>query len=542
LLSAVLGILIGVIITKLVEGRDTQLALKQAAMIAQLQQAGRQLTETASKITIVPSLDHRMNVLLMGVDSNGRGTKRWANTRSDTMMIVSLDPERKKVGIVSIPRDSRVAIANHGTDKINSAHAIGGPELAVETVQDDFSVPIDHYVVIDAQGLRKVFEALGPIDVLVEKKMHYHDWAGHLHVELEPGPHKLTPEQAEEYVRFRHDPRGDIGRIERQQWFLRQLANKFKEPQVLLKLPELFKIASDYVITDLSPDEMAKIASFGKDIKANQVTSGTVPGRATTINGGSYWEPDYTGAAIVFNRLLGTPMASSVTDNIAAAPSNSAYAATSGLETASKISVTLKYPRGSEPMADAFCLALCDQGYRLKIKIRGDASDCQHEQIVQTSMKADDLLTEKLQAAVPQLASFPVVVSIDDHAPSDFMIVLSPNTVPPVIAAKPEDETPIKKKDQPILIEQAPMATLSDEHRPSRRRKKGRRTAAPSAAAKPDSTAGGDTGGQINLDPAGSPLEPGASAPAPPAAPEPAAPPPPTPSPASAEPAAGPSQ
>src|SRR6202011_2267561 len=104
-------------------------------------------------------------VLLMGVDSNGIGTQRFTSTRSDTMMLISCDPIAKRVGVVSIPRDSRVAIPGHGNDKINAAHAFGGPELAVKTVGEVFQVPIDHYVVIDVQGLRKLFEVLGPVEV-----------------------------------------------------------------------------------------------------------------------------------------------------------------------------------------------------------------------------------------------------------------------------------------------------------------------------------------------------------------------------------------
>lgn len=139
-----------------------------------------------------PKLESRMNVLLMGVDSNGRDTERFTGCRSDTMIIASLDPESKKVSLVSIPRDSRVRIAdNHGVDKINSAHAFGGPELAVKTVGEDFGVPIDHYIVIDTQGLKKVFEALGPVEILIEKPMHYRDRAGRLNIALEPGLNKL---------------------------------------------------------------------------------------------------------------------------------------------------------------------------------------------------------------------------------------------------------------------------------------------------------------------------------------------------------------
>ncbi len=266
-----------------------------------------------SNINLWPKLEKRMNVLLMGVDSNGRDTERFTGCRSDTMMIASLDPKSHKVSLVSLPRDSRVRIAdNHGVDKINAAHALGGPELAVKTVSGDFGVPIDHYIVIDVQGLKKVFEVLGPVDVVVEKPMHYRDRAGHLNIALEPGVVTMDAAKLEEYVRFRHDAKGDIGRIERQQWFMRQVKKKLEEPQVLLKLLDLFKLAGDYVRTDLSCEEMAKLAAFSKEIKPSQIQTAMLPGIGTTIYGGSYWLPEPESAAIVLHRLLGSPLAVAV--------------------------------------------------------------------------------------------------------------------------------------------------------------------------------------------------------------------------------------
>ena len=320
------------------------------------QQATTAIGNAITNSKVMPTLDQRMNILLMGVDSNGVNTQRFVATRSDTMMLVSCDPVSKRVGVVSIPRDSRVSIPGHGNDKINAAHAFGGPELSVQTVREVFAVPVDHYVVIDVQGLRKVFEVLGPIEVKVEKKMRYVDHAGHLKVALDPGVQTLSPEQAEEYVRFRHDARGDIGRIDRQQWFLRQLSSKLREPQVILKLPELFKLANEYVETDLSVEDMAKLATFGKDIQRNQVETATLPGDAQIIHGGSYWIPNLDANAVVFNRVIGTPVSSSISTDVASnvdvASPNSAIAAETNAE--QPILVAIRYAKGADEAANAF--------------------------------------------------------------------------------------------------------------------------------------------------------------------------------------------
>jgi LCP family protein required for cell wall assembly len=410
-----------------------------------------------------PKLESRMNVLLMGVDSNGRDTERFTGCRSDTMIIASLDPESKKVSLVSIPRDSRVRIAdNHGVDKINSAHAFGGPELAVKTVGEDFGVPIDHYLVIDTQGLKKVFEALGPVEILIEKPMHYRDRAGRLNIALEPGLNKLDAAGLEEYVRYRHDAKGDIGRIERQQWFLRQVKKKLEEPQVLLKLPELCKLAEEYVRTDLTVEDMLKLAAFSKEIKTNKIQTAMLPGEPVTISGGSYWVPQPEASALMLHRMTGAPQSVSViaantgatihsrrhshSDEALAldgsseaalgdgsldksAASNDSLTAQCAAAYSDKpVSIILRYPKGSEETAKNLEARLKEKGYCVKYQQRGELSECQHEQVIASSYRADDDLVTKLKDSIAELDNYAVVVHLESRAPSDITIVVSPTT------------------------------------------------------------------------------------------------------------------
>lgn len=381
----------------------------------------------------IPHLDRHMNILLLGVDSNGRGTQRFVGTRSDTIMVVSVDPETKKVGVVSIPRDSRVTIAGHGEDKINAAHAFGGPDLTVATVQSTFSVPIDRYIVVDTQGLKRVFEILGPVEVLVEKKMFYNDRSAGLHIALKPGLQRLDPVQAEEYVRFRHDRTGDIGRIDRQQWFLRQVYKKLADPQIILKLPALFNAANEYVVTNLTVEEMAKLAAFGKDLTPAQIESGMAPGKVATINGGSYWLPDIEGASIVFHRLTGLPISSSLTTDrlanqdvaYAAAPAENSH--THYLSpTSGPISVGIRYPKGCEQTARNLELWINHCGYKVGGKIRADVADCQHDTIIENSLRVNQDLVNKLRSEMPCLSAWPAVVSLDPLSPVDLTLVVSP--------------------------------------------------------------------------------------------------------------------
>jgi LCP family protein required for cell wall assembly len=439
LVSIVIGVIVGVLIVSFTQRRPAEALTKSSTL------PGVPGLST-NQIQILPMLSQRMTVLVMGVDSNGLNTERFTNTRSDTMILVSLDPMTRKVGIVSIPRDSRVKMAgSEHLDKINAAHAFGGPAMAVQTVSENFGVPIDHYVVVDTQALKELCQLLGPVEVVVEKEMHYHDWAAHLHIDLKPGLQTLTPEQVEQYVRFRHDARGDIGRIERQQWFFRAAAKKLRDPQFLLRLPDLVRMAHDYVQTDLSLDDMARIATFGKDVKPEQVVTAMLPGTAEMINGGSYWVPDMDGSRAVFNRILG------LSGGGAFVGANAQPSATTdgGVDEATTAPVAkapvvaLKYPKGCDQVALQLEQRLTLAGYNVRYKWLMPVSECQHEQIVQMSARADEAATQKLRGIVPELGYFPLSLQLDAKPVADFTIVITPQT-DFLISAAPTSADPVQ--------------------------------------------------------------------------------------------------
>lgn len=383
---------------------------------------------------IIPKLSRKMHVLLMGVDSNGRDADRFVGTRSDTMMLVSIDPLENKVGIISIPRDSRVHIPKHGVDKINSAHALGGPQLAMQTVTESFGVPIDHYVEVDTQGLKKLFHILGPVEVLVEKEMHYTDHSAKLHVDLKPGLQMLTPEQAEEYVRFRHDPKGDIGRIERQQWFIRQVAKKLKDPQMILKLPELVPLAYECVHTDLPLQDVLAVAAFAKDFPQEKVVTAMLPGTGQFISGGSYWVPDALASQAVFTRILGYAPVLQRTETPEQPaqielPEDTAPPAAPGLryDSGKPISIAIRYPKGCDKLAEMLSERLTEAGYRVKYKWYVPDAECRHDQLLSCSVRADENVTSEICSAIPEFKDFAMSLAIESHPASDIAIVLSPN-------------------------------------------------------------------------------------------------------------------
>jgi LCP family protein required for cell wall assembly len=248
-------------------------------------------------------------LLVMGVDAanNHQGDKTanvFEGTRTDTMMLVRVDAAKKRVALVSLPRDSKVYLANNrGVDKINAAHALGGPDLAVQTVQDAFGIPIDNFMVINFRGVRELVNAIGGVDLYIEKPMRYTDHTAKLFINFQPGQRHLDGNAAEEFLRFRHDELGDIGRIRRQQQFVMAITQKLKNPAIVFKVPDLVKVASKYVETDLSPNDLLTLAFFGKDIQMNAVRTATLPGHPGGVRV-SYWMVDPEPAQILLDRLI----------------------------------------------------------------------------------------------------------------------------------------------------------------------------------------------------------------------------------------------
>ncbi|GIV20353.1 MAG: transcriptional regulator [Armatimonadota bacterium] len=221
-----------------------------------------------------------VTVLLLGSDENRDNQKRiyTKRTRSDTIMLAHFDFVNRRISVLSIPRDTRVRIPEHGTHKINSAMALGGPELTVETIREWLEVPVDHYVVIYYSVFRRAVDLLGGITLYVDKPLHYDDNWGDLHVHLEPGWHHLNGEQALGYVRIRNVD-SDLGRIERQQKFLAAVKEHFRHPSTYLKLPQLLDAVDENLHSSLSYGQMLALAWFAKSVPSSNIQMATLPCR-----------------------------------------------------------------------------------------------------------------------------------------------------------------------------------------------------------------------------------------------------------------------
>ncbi len=207
--------------------------------------------------------------------------------RTDTILLVFLNPENGDIKVLSIPRDTYVTVKGSKT-KINHAYAYGGIPLTESTIEKAFGIKVDHYLEADFNGFAELIDALGGVTIDVEKNMYTPDEG----INLKKGVQKLNGTDALAYVRFRQDGLGDIGRIQRQQKFLAALAEQVKSNSSLLKIPKLVEVALDCINTDFSAGDLLALANTAINADLNNMELVMLPGTDDYIGGVSYWIMD----------------------------------------------------------------------------------------------------------------------------------------------------------------------------------------------------------------------------------------------------------
>lgn len=213
---------------------------------------------------------------------------------SDTMLLLRFDPNGDRLTVLSLPRDTQTEIEGYGVRKINEANLHGGAALTAQTVSNLLEgVPIDRYVRINIQGIEKLIDALGGVTVYVPKDMKYTDFSQHLYINLKAGKQHLDGEKAVQFLRFRHDTYGDIGRVQRQQMLIRSVVEQALKPQTILKMPEILSVIKAHIDTNLTAEELVAMAGFAGQTPRQNVQMLMLPGNFSG-NGKkevSYWLP-----------------------------------------------------------------------------------------------------------------------------------------------------------------------------------------------------------------------------------------------------------
>lgn len=202
-------------------------------------------------------------IALFGVDSDAQRKQSGGGERSDSIMILSINPHTKKTEIVSIPRDTQAEIVGHGTvEKIAHAYAYGGPDMAVKSLEKLMNVPIDHYATIDMDGLHEMIDSMGGVDVVSNDTFT----AGGVSFTQGEKTH-VDGDAAMKFIRSRKDEGsgGDFGRQQRQQIVLEAMANKMTSPSSIIHFGALMNEIQKSVKTDLRLRDLNTIRSNYKD-------------------------------------------------------------------------------------------------------------------------------------------------------------------------------------------------------------------------------------------------------------------------------------
>ena len=253
-------------------------------------------------------LSLKKNIIVLGVDERA---EEYDVGRSDTLFVVMFDTNKKAASLLSVPRDTRVRIKGHGWDKINHAYAYGGRELTQKTTEELLGIKINNYVMVDFKGFVGLVDAIGGVDINVEKDMYYHDtWDG-FKIDLKKGMQHMDGKTAIQYVRYR-DEEGDIGRIRRQQHFIMAVYDRITSANMLLHIPGLAKQLTNMVKTDLPLTDMVDLGrALHAMVKSKGLAMATVPGTPEYIDGISYWLPDITDLREQMVKMQGATMTAS---------------------------------------------------------------------------------------------------------------------------------------------------------------------------------------------------------------------------------------
>ncbi|TCZ77524.1 LytR family transcriptional regulator [Paenibacillus albiflavus] len=257
-------------------------------------------------------INHSFNVLILGTDARDDEL-----SRTDVIMVAHVDPEKKQVNLISVPRDTRVMIPGVGYTKVNHAHILGeskggnhaGTESVMQIISDFFGISINYYVKTDFEGFERFINQIDGIDVDLDEAIHvtYSD-----NRVIGPGPQHLDGESALMLVRERKSlPDGDFGRQKNQALMLKALAKKLLQWDYIKQLPSLIsQIKEDVIDTNFKDDDLISLAWMMADIRSDQIEYSSIPGHSDRLMDPLlrmelyYWIPDLAEVKLLSERLF----------------------------------------------------------------------------------------------------------------------------------------------------------------------------------------------------------------------------------------------
>lgn len=243
-------------------------------------------------------------ILIMGIEDYATDGQ---NGRTDSLMLATVNPNSKKISLMSIPRDSRVKIVGKNKeDKINAAHAYGGEKMAIDTVEGFLKVPVDHYIKIDFKGFKGIVDAVGgitvdvPFDFEERSDIDYYKL-----IPFKQGKQDLNGEEALAYVRMRkQDPNGDYGRAARQRQVLAAVAQKLNSASTVFKIKDLTAVVGKYIKTDIPISDGLALYNKISGFDPSTIQTLKLEGEDKKIGGIYYFLPDPISVETTRNEIL----------------------------------------------------------------------------------------------------------------------------------------------------------------------------------------------------------------------------------------------
>ena len=233
-----------------------------------------------------------ISILLLGTDTGSLG--RTEQGRTDSMILATINPNTQKTTLVSIPRDTYAEIVGYSDnypyyDKINSAYAYGGTEMAINTVQNLLGIPVDYYVTVNMAGVQTIVDKIGGIDVVSPMSFAYSDWnqdGSSTSYSFAEGPIHLDGANALAFSRMRHeDPQGDTGRQERQRLVIEAILKKLISAKTVFNYQNLLDALSTNVETNFQMADYKKLQSNNYVAALKNVQQEQLGGTNDTMDG-----------------------------------------------------------------------------------------------------------------------------------------------------------------------------------------------------------------------------------------------------------------
>ena len=239
---------------------------------------------------IDPRFDSYTNVLVLGLDA-GANKDGDSDQRADTIMLMSMENTSGRLRLITIPPDTWLERRGSPAGKASSLYAIGGAPLLVREISALLGISIHQYITLDMQTFAELIDILGGVDIYVESDMDYDDPAANLSIHLKKGYQTLDGDLAQKYLRYRGSDLGDVGRVQRQQRFVKALYAKILQLETIPKLPAIADVFQHRMTTSAEIFDSAHLANVLRSISSEPPIGIMLPGEEDPAGTG-IWLPN----------------------------------------------------------------------------------------------------------------------------------------------------------------------------------------------------------------------------------------------------------